>query len=195
MTDLLLSCERENKWLDEAPYAVDSSIIPRGGAKRRKSMEPRALSNVNGSVVRIAEPSTPSASGRRSGADQGAMEGYRKITPPTPSRDGVPSTPTQQSSTGARSRVPATPGYNFANLDAIGMSPATPYFLSSRAQLVQQSCPPKQSGRGLFPASAAPSFSLEEDEEEGRRQKRARMEAARRKSHFYQPSARSPLSR
>ena len=44
------SCERENKWLDEAPYVIDSSIVPRGGAKRRKSMEPRALSNINGTL-------------------------------------------------------------------------------------------------------------------------------------------------
>lgn len=152
-------------------------------------MEPRALSNVNGTVVRVAEPSTPSASGRRSGADQGAMVGYRKITPPTPTRTEQPSTPTQQTN---RLAVPATPGYNFANIDAIGMSPATPYFLSNRTKLVQQSCPPKQSGRGLFSVSA-PVLSLEEDEEEVRRQKRARMEAARRKSHFHKPSTRSPL--
>lgn len=156
-------------------------------------MEPRALSNVNGTVVHVAEPSTPSASGRRSGADHGAMVGYRKITPPTPTRPGEPSTPTRQSTTNHLA-VPATPGYNFANLDAIGMSPATPYFLSSRTQLVQQSCPPKQSGRGLFPVSAAPTLSLEEDEEEVRRQKRARMDAARRKSHFHKPSTRSPLA-
>ncbi|KAF7714437.1 Uncharacterized protein PECH_002193 [Penicillium ucsense] len=186
----VLDCERENKWLDEAPYMVDSSIVPRGGAKRRKSMEPRALSNVKGTLVRIAEPSTPSASGRRCGADQGAVDGFRKITPPTPLA-GVPSTPTQKSE---RYTVPATPGYNFENLDAIGMSPATPYFLSNRAKLVQQSCPPKQSNRGLFDSVDRPTFSLEADDEaETRRQQRARMEAARRKSHFYQPAIQSPL--
>ena len=47
----VLDCEREGRWVDETEYAVDSSIIPRGGAKRRKSMEPRALSNVNGTLV------------------------------------------------------------------------------------------------------------------------------------------------
>ncbi|KAJ5731357.1 uncharacterized protein N7483_005865 [Penicillium malachiteum] len=137
----VLDCERENKWLDEAPYVIDSSIIPRGGAKRRKSMEPRALSNINGTLKRIAEPSTPSASGRRCGADRNAIEGFRKITPPTP-LGASPSTPRGQTSTD-RYQIPQTPGYNFANLDAIGMSPATPYFLSNRTQLVQQSCPPK----------------------------------------------------
>ena len=156
-------------------------------------MEPRALSNVNGSLVQVAEPSTPSASGRRCGANTGAIEGFRKITPPTPTRQEAPSTPTGQSS--GDYNIPQTPGYNFANLDAIGMSPATPYFLSNRNQLVQQSCPPKQSNKGLFPVSR-PTFSLEEEsEEESRRQQRARMEAARRKSLFYQPAKASPLGK
>ena len=45
------SCERENQWLDEAPYYIDTSLVPRGGARRRKSMEPRAISNMNGMLV------------------------------------------------------------------------------------------------------------------------------------------------
>lgn len=44
----VLGCEREGKWLDEASYEVDSTILPRGGSKRRKSMEPRMLINANG---------------------------------------------------------------------------------------------------------------------------------------------------
>ena len=189
----VLDCERENKWLDETPYTVDCSIIPRGGAKRRKSMEPRALSNVNGTLVRTTEPSTPSASGRRYGANLGAVETFRKITPPTPVQ--VPSTPEQSSND--RYRVPQTPGYNFANLDAIGMSPATPYLMSSRAQLVQQSCPPKQSHQGLFsankPSSRRGLFDADDDDERGKQ--RARMEAARRKTNLFKPSAGSPLGR
>jgi len=47
----LSSCERENQWLDEAPYYIDTSLVPRGGARRRKSMEPRALANLNGMLV------------------------------------------------------------------------------------------------------------------------------------------------
>ncbi|KAJ5201954.1 uncharacterized protein N7498_006617 [Penicillium cinerascens] len=189
----VLDCERENKWLDETPYTVDCSIIPRGGAKRRKSMEPRALSNVNGTLVRTAEPSTPSASGRRYGANLGAVETFRKITPPTPVQ--VPSTPEQTSND--RYRVPQTPGYNFANLDAIGISPATPYMVSSRAQLVQQSCPPKQTHRGLFSANKPSSRRglFDDDEDDERRKQRARMEAARRKTNLFKPSAGSPLGR
>ncbi|CAG7924161.1 unnamed protein product [Penicillium olsonii] len=189
----VLDCERESQWLDETPYAVDSSIIPRGGAKRRKSMEPRALSNVNGTLVRISESPAPSASGRRSGAGQGAVDGFRKITPPTHQPE-VPSTPTNQSSS-SKYQFPATPGYNFANLDAIGMSPATPGFLGNRSKLVQQSCPPKQSNRGLFPSAKPSKISRDDgDDEESRRQRRFRMEAARRKSLVYKPAVASPLA-
>lgn len=45
------SCERENKWLDETPYLVDTNVIPRGGARRRKSMEPKALVNLNEKLI------------------------------------------------------------------------------------------------------------------------------------------------
>ncbi|KIW98919.1 uncharacterized protein Z519_00582 [Cladophialophora bantiana CBS 173.52] len=44
----VLDCMREAKWLDESAYAVDASIMPRGGSRRRKSMEPRLLVNDNG---------------------------------------------------------------------------------------------------------------------------------------------------
>jgi hypothetical protein len=50
------SCERENAWLDESLYAVDTSLVPRGGHRRRKSMEPRALANHNGTLVPSATP-------------------------------------------------------------------------------------------------------------------------------------------
>ena len=44
----VLDCEREGKWLEETAYEVDSTILPRGGSRRRKSMEPRMLINANG---------------------------------------------------------------------------------------------------------------------------------------------------
>jgi hypothetical protein len=77
------------------------------------------------------------------------------------------------------------------------MSPATPYFLSDRTQLVQQSCPPKQSHQGLF-SSSKPSTRrglFDDDEDDERRKQRARMEAARRKTNLFKPSAGSPLKR
>jgi hypothetical protein len=155
-------------------------------------MEPRALSNVNGTLVRVSESPAPSAGGRRSGVNPGAVEGFRKITPPT-HKQQMPATPPQQSSADSY-QFPATPGYNFANLDAIGMSPATPAFLGNRSKLVQQSCPPKQTNRGLFPSSKPTGrLSDEGDDEQSRRQRRFRMEAARRKSLVYKPAVGSPL--
>ncbi|RMZ82826.1 hypothetical protein DV737_g1863, partial [Chaetothyriales sp. CBS 132003] len=57
----VLDCEREQRWLDEAPYIVDHAILPRGGSRRRKSMEPSRLSNVNGTVSAKAGRRTSSA--------------------------------------------------------------------------------------------------------------------------------------
>ncbi|KAK4228515.1 hypothetical protein QBC38DRAFT_498357 [Podospora fimiseda] len=50
----VLDCERENEWLPEDAYYVDTSCVPRGGARRRKSMEPRAMANMNGTMVPIS---------------------------------------------------------------------------------------------------------------------------------------------
>ncbi|KAL3443449.1 hypothetical protein BJX65DRAFT_197083 [Aspergillus insuetus] len=185
----VLDCERENKWLDETPYAVDSSIIPRGGAKRRKSMEPRALANVNGTLVKNTTPSTSSTNRRQSEATRNAA---RSTTPASRNDRSAPSTP----QTTARKRepdykfwqTPKTPcaaalGYN---LDSIGMSPATPFYLSQRSKLVQQTCPPKQTQQGLF------SRSGPVDEETSQRLK-AKLEAARRKSLAFKPAVGSPL--
>ncbi|KAM7193582.1 hypothetical protein V8F20_008355 [Naviculisporaceae sp. PSN 640] len=63
----VLDCERENQWLDEVPYYIDTSLVPRGGARRRKSMEPKALANLNGTLiptpVRNSIGATPSRAG------------------------------------------------------------------------------------------------------------------------------------
>ena len=43
--------------MPEQPYTVDASHIPRGGHRRRKSMEPRALSVIDGNLVSNAKSS------------------------------------------------------------------------------------------------------------------------------------------
>ncbi|KAL4928828.1 uncharacterized protein BDV17DRAFT_262913, partial [Aspergillus undulatus] len=172
----VLDCEREGNWVDEAPYAVDSSIIPRGGAKRRKSMEPRALSNVNGTLVKTGMAGTPSS--RRPSAAHGNMS--RSTTPDD--RSTPEDTRGQETSDYKFWQTPRTPGFNF---DAIGMSPATPFYLNQRSKLVQQTCPPKQTRQGLFgktPAKEGPSREL-----------KAKLEAARRKSLAFKPAVGSPL--
>ncbi|KAL5333006.1 hypothetical protein BJX70DRAFT_382255 [Aspergillus crustosus] len=184
----VLDCEQNNEWLDEAPYAVDSSIIPRGGANRRKSMEPRALSNINGTLVK-----TDSAGSSTSRRQSTAAGNFIRSTTPLPSDDGSTPEDTPKYGPGHTEgdqrywQTPKTPsaaslGYN---LDSIGMSPATPFYLSQRSRLVQQTCPPKQTQQGLFsrtPSINGPPQHL-----------KAKLEAARRKSLAFKPSIGSPL--
>ncbi len=70
----VLDCERENKWLDEGPYYIDTALVPRGGARRRKSMEPRAIANMNGMLV-----STPFKN-----ANPGGIRDSQAAAPSTP---------------------------------------------------------------------------------------------------------------
>lgn len=69
--------------------------------------------------------------------------------------------------------------------DYVGMSPATPFYLS-RAKLVQQTCPPKQTRQGLFQTGDDAGLGDGEDSESSRRLK-MRLEAARRKSLAVKP--------
>ncbi|KAK1254653.1 hypothetical protein MKX08_008648 [Trichoderma sp. CBMAI-0020] len=68
----VLDCERDNEWLDESPYHIDTSYVPRGGARRRKSMEPKTVSNQNGSAV------------------SGSPKGRRESAPPASSSPKTP---------------------------------------------------------------------------------------------------------
>ncbi|EXJ76063.1 uncharacterized protein A1O5_00571 [Cladophialophora psammophila CBS 110553] len=63
----VLDCMREAKWLDESAYAVDASIMPRGGSRRRKSMEPRMLVNDNGFLSASKEHQRRSLSAESAG--------------------------------------------------------------------------------------------------------------------------------
>lgn len=151
-------------------------------------MEPRALSNVNGSVK---VESSSASSARRSGADWDTMQEFIRLTPTTPKPSRGPegrSGPEEQDPFRAPS-TPAQDGYDFNfNFDTVGMSPATPYYLTQGAKLVQQTCPPKQTRQGLFPVSGR-------IEEQPNEKLRARLEAARRKSLAFKPAVASPLSR
>jgi hypothetical protein len=191
------SCERENKWLDETHYAVDSSIIPRGGAKRRKSMEPRALNNVNGTLIKADNTASASASGRRSGADFDTMDDFMRQTPPlSQGESSTPESDRKYTVTHTEAdqeycqtpKTPGTPGYDFSRMDNMGMSPATPFYISQRSKLVQQTCPPKQTRQGLFSTS-----SSIDDEHEHTQGLRFKLEAARRKSLAFKPKVGSPL--
>ena len=68
------------------------------------------------------------------------------------------------------------------------LSPTTPYYLSKGAQLVQQTCPPKQTQELLFPVTGR----IEDQPDE---QVRQRLLMARRKSLQWMPKVSSPLGR
>ena len=84
-------------------------------------------------------------------------------------------------------------GSSTANLDtadeesSLG-SPATPYYLSKGAQLVQMTCPPKQQQQLLFPLSGR----IEDQPDEGLKRK---LELARRRSLMWAPRVGSPLGK
>ncbi|EDN10392.1 predicted protein [Histoplasma mississippiense (nom. inval.)] len=209
----VLDCERKGKWLDEINYGVDLRLIPRGGQKRRKSMEPRALSNFNGSIIKL-DSSTSSNGGRCSVSDRETFQELMRLspTPPSSRRESMEwdrefiaseseqkqhpafqSTPTNPSRSVAMSQssavvTPTTPDFSYAfDFDgASAPSPITPYHPSQGTQLTQQTCPPKQLRQGLFGNHSDSPMS------EGLR---IRLEAARRRSLVWKPKVGSPLGR
>ena len=191
------SCEKENKWLHEAEYAIDTATIPRGGARRRKSMEPMSIRNP------LSSPAKQTPSGTS------PTKELLNLGTPTPRRETVQlpnvddrrvtftdlaeqdvmsaeSTPTKADAQEAETE-PSTPQqampYGVAGFD----SPTTPYFLHPQ-QLVQQTCPPKQSQQLFFPVSGR----IEDEPSESMRQ---RLTLARRKSLQWAPRTSSPLAR
>lgn len=123
-------CDAEGIRVDESDeaYVIDTDEVPRGGKRRRKSMEPAALINVGGSVVR----DRMSSSGRTS-------FGSTLISRTPLKRDQ----PTEQD----RSIGQATPAAMKAGreLDAEdGSSPATPAWIAAPNKLVQATAPLKR---------------------------------------------------
>ncbi|KAL8990423.1 MAG: hypothetical protein Q9169_008125 [Polycauliona sp. 2 TL-2023] len=184
----VLDCEREDKWLDEATYAVDTSIIPRGGSRRRKSMEPRALANLHGNLVPAETPS------RAPVAEISPTKEFLTFDTPASRRDTfeilqqIPTTPVAAHDLGAANDNYYNEEQNDFNSP---LSPTTPYYLSKGAKLVQQTCPPKQQAQdqGLFfPLSGR----IEDQPDEAVRR---RLVAARRKSLQWACRVQSPLGR
>ncbi|KAL8730862.1 MAG: hypothetical protein Q9166_003789 [cf. Caloplaca sp. 2 TL-2023] len=177
----VLDCEREDKWLDEANYSVDTSIVPRGGSRRRKSMEPRALANLNGSLVLAETPSkaaTPEVS---------LTKEFMTFDTPVSRRETFEIEPQAPSTPSADANVMNHDG-TVDNEYNSPLSPTTPYYLSKGARLVQQTCPPKQSQELFFPLSGR----IEDQPNEAVRQ---RLLMARRKSLQWASKVQSPLGR
>ncbi|KAJ3949237.1 uncharacterized protein N0V96_000352 [Colletotrichum fioriniae] len=178
----VLDCERENEWLEEAPYYIDTSMVPRGGARRRKSMEPTALANQNGMLV-----PTPVKAGRDAKTAPNTPMNRRDSTVwmHTPSDEAEDDDDDWQ---GLISPVPITPAPEaLARYAAETPSGMTEYDSSPTKTLHMQTCPPKQNtfvqmGEGI----------LNRDKDESVMQ---RLMAARRKSLQFAPKIGSPLAK
>ncbi|KAL2040213.1 hypothetical protein N7G274_007116 [Stereocaulon virgatum] len=183
----VLDCEREDKWLDEADFAIDTSLVPRGGSRRRKSMEPRALANLNGNLVPAFNeaPAKSMVSPTKEFLTFNTPASRREtfiIEPQQPHDD-----PSDDPGLGL-----STPRVTFAddNMLEDGSSwgsPTTPYYLSKGAALVQRTCPSKKMG-GLFPVTGEVDDQPDETI-------RRRLLEARRKSLQFQSRIKSPLGR
>ncbi|PTB65932.1 hypothetical protein BBK36DRAFT_1120619 [Trichoderma citrinoviride] len=192
----VLDCERDNKWLDEAPYNIDTSNVPRGGARRRKSMEPKSISNKDGSA------DSSSSKGRRESAPGSTAKTPNRrqssIWVHTPSDEGdrpeeeediewsnliltpVPKTPAPETLMKFATETPSN-----LDDDEDDEEDGSP----TREELLMRTCPPKaqkylELGGGIL--------SKSKDTDENVMQ---RLMAARRKSLQFAPKVGSPLAK
>lgn len=131
------------------------------------------LANLNGNLVPAETPAKQTA-------EMSPTKEFLTFSTPASRRDSFEIQP----------QAPATPIVEVCE-EGFGdspLSPTTPYYLSKGAQLVQQTCPPKQSQELLFPLSGR----IEDQTDEGVRQ---RLLIARRKSLQWVPKVSSPLGR
>jgi hypothetical protein len=205
------SCERENKWLDEVPYAVDTAMVPRGGHRRRKSMEPRALANMNGTLV-SSSSTTPS---RSMSPRKSSYNIDTPVTSKSRRRESVQWIRSPASSTDADEQHYACADDQTLVLSPVPKTPApetiaaygeeglygddtpvgqTPYFLH-KEQLVQKTAPVKrffEDEDGDEENGKRPMGWLSENKDES---VMMRLMAARRKSLQWAPKVGSPLAR
>ena len=206
MLTFLPSCERENKWLPESPYSVDTTLVPRGGHRRRKSMEPKALANLNGTLL----PCTSTTPARKSTSPMKHPSSFAEtpLTSKYRRRESVQwvRSPSSTSSgnddkvddeTLLLSPVPATPAPEFiSTYGEEGLygdetpSAQTLYYLKNE-QLVQQTAPVVKVKFGELDQGMGKGFLSEKKDESVM----MRLMAARRKSLQWAPKVGSPLAR
>ena len=137
-------------------------------------MEPRMLLNVNGNLV-------PSETPTKVSVELSPTKEFLNLSSPVSRRQSI-AVPTEDPETPKASMFETSD-----NASSWG-SPTTPYYLSNGAELLQQTCPPKQSMLPLFPLSGR----IEDQPDETVRQ---RLILARRKSLQWAPKVGSPLGR
>ncbi|XXH05963.1 hypothetical protein Hte_012406 [Hypoxylon texense] len=196
----VLDCERENEWLDEAPYYIDTSLVPRGGRNRRKSMEPKALANFNGTLVTPMK--TIPGPGRECQTVPNNHISRRDSTlwMRTPSDhdedEDAPGEHDWEREIGMLTPVPKTPAPEAVARFAMDVTPDTPStvdyndLVSDKEQLLMRTCPPKQQHTGGYADLGEGLLKGEKDQSI-----LMRLMAARRKSLQFAPKVASPLSK
>lgn len=104
-------CDAEGKRVDESDeaYAVDVAEIPRGGRRRRKSMEPSALLNIGGNVVRDRKGSLGRSSLGRSSLTYDSPAKQAEVVVQVTPKGGNPES--EKENSGDEQSSPATPAW------------------------------------------------------------------------------------
>ncbi|KAH8682346.1 hypothetical protein BX600DRAFT_544737 [Xylariales sp. PMI_506] len=198
----VLDCERENEWLDEAPYYIDTSLVPRGGARRRKSMEPKALANLNGTLVTPMKQTTTLPRDCQTVPNNHVNRRDSTIWVRSPSNHGDDDEDHDAAgeddweAAGLLTPVPKTPAPEAVHryVEELVPTPETPNSAwthdsasSEKEEMLMRTAPPKQSlytdfGSGLLSQQKDQSVMM-------------RLMAARRKSLQFAPKIASPLSK
>ncbi|KAI0106693.1 hypothetical protein F4814DRAFT_428823 [Daldinia grandis] len=192
----VLDCERENEWVEEAPYYIDTSLVPRGGRNRRKSMEPKALANLNGTLVTPMKNITRQPQECQTVPNNHVSRRDSTVWMRTPSDhdedEDAPGDHDWDSELCMLTPVPKTPAPEAVSRFAMDISPDSPEMendedLEEREQLLMRTCPPKKSTYG----NLGEGF-IKKEKDQGILM---RLMAARRKSLQFAPKIASPLSK
>ncbi|OTB05113.1 hypothetical protein M426DRAFT_320170 [Hypoxylon sp. CI-4A] len=192
----VLDCERENEWLDEAPYYIDTSLVPRGGRNRRKSMEPKALANHNGTLVTPMKNTGGAPRECQTVPNNHISRRDSTAWMRTPSDhdedEDAPGESDWDHDLSMLTPVPKTPAPQDVRRFALDVMPDTPSTEDGdenspeRAELMMRTCPPKKTYADLGHGT------LKQEKDQGILM---RLMAARRKSLQFAPKIASPLSK
>jgi hypothetical protein len=191
------SCERENEWLEEAPYYIDTSLVPRGGARRRKSMEPKALANLNGTLVTPMKQTTAPPRDCQTVPNNHVSRRDSTLWMRSPSNhdedEEMDTTDADWDAMEMLTPVPKTPAPEAIHRFAMEVTPETPAsgwvaeYTPEQEQMLTRTAPPRQSvyadlGEGMLGQLKDQNVVM-------------RLMAARRKSLQFAPKIASPLSK
>lgn len=147
-------------------------------------MEPKTLTNKRGSLVGTETLLKASQQGHKSTMISPSKE-FLNLESSTQSSQNLATSNTPDKMI-VTTKAPATP-VTYVDASFFGDSPTTPYFLHPQ-QLVQQTCPPKQTQQSLF------SGRGDGGDEHKAAAVKQRLALMRRRSLQYQPAKPSPLA-